>query len=63
MVNFLKKYESHGDKIDRVNWLNWHHQIYQFTSILFGAGVRCDRCRFSMHSPFIEKSMCQCIQL
>ena len=26
------------------------------TFILYGVGVRCDRGRFSVHSPFIEKS-------
>ena len=36
-----------------------YHQIYTqlFTLILYGAGVRCDRSRFSVFSPFIEKSM------
>ena len=33
------------------------HQMHQFTFILYGVGVRCDRSRFSVHSPFIDKSM------
>ena len=37
--------------------LNSHHKIYQFTLILYGVSVRCDRGRFSVHSPFIEKSL------
>ena len=56
MVEFLRKYESCGIKIARVK-LNSHHQIYQFTLILYGVGVRCHRVRFYVPSPFIEKSM------
>ena len=33
-----------------------HHQIYQFTLCLYGVGARCARGRFSVRSPFIEKS-------
>ena len=33
------------------------HQIYQFTLILYSVWVLCDRRQFSVHSPFIEKSM------
>ena len=40
IVEFLRKSESSSDKITRV--LNLHHQIYQFTLILYGVGVCFD---------------------
>ena len=40
MDEFLGKFENRGIKIARV--LNSHHQIYQFTLILYGIEVRCD---------------------
>ena len=64
MVEFLKKFESRDikSKLNRVNSsesskLNLHHKIDQFTWILYGVEVHCDRMRFSVHSSFIEKSM------
>ena len=60
MVEFLRKSESRGDKIARV-LLNSHHQIYQFTLILYGVSVHCDGGRLSVLSPFIEKSMAHII--
>ena len=36
MVEFLRKFESRGDKLLE---LNSHHQIYQFTLILYGIGI------------------------
>ena len=52
MVEFLRKFESRGIKSQ------FESQIYKFTLILDGVGVRCDRGRFSvLYSPFIEKSM------
>ena len=55
MDKCLRKFESHSIKIARVNSI-LITKIDQFTLILYGAGVR-DRVRFSVHSPFIDKSM------
>ena len=43
--------------------LNSHHQINQFTLILNSVGIRCERGRFLVHSPFKEKSMIQGIAI
>ena len=53
MVEFLKKFESHGIKIARVNSILY----FKFTLILYGVMVSCDRVGFSVHSQFIEKSL------
>ena len=45
MLEFLWKFESHGNEIARVNSI-LITKSYQFTIILYGAGtagVRCDR--------------------
>ena len=56
MVEFLQKSERHGDKIARVNSMpiNKYINLLSFYTVL---GVYCDRGRFSVHSPFIERSM------
>ena len=59
MVEYLRKFESHGIKIARVNLILITKSI---NLLLFGRGVRCDRLRFSVHSPYIEKSMVECNQ-
>ena len=59
MVEFLRKFENRGIKIARVNLILITKSInLQFaTLILYGIMVRCYRRRFSVHIPFIEKSM------
>ena len=56
MVEFLRKYEKHGDKIQ----LNSHQQIYQFILSLYRAEVRCDVAIFKLTASaqsIFEKSM------
>ena len=59
MVDFLIMFENGDTKIARINLIlitkSVHLQL--FTLILNGVGVRCYRRRFSVLSPFIEKSM------
>ena len=59
MVEFLRKFEKRGINIFQVNSILITNSIdlHLFTLILYGVGVRCDRRRFSVLSPFIEKSM------
>ena len=62
MIEFLKKIENSGIKIDPViSILITKSVILQlFTLILYGVGVRRGPSRFSVLSPFIEKSMITC---
>ena len=55
MVEFLRKSETRGDRILRVNSI----RITKSIIILFfyGVALRCDKWRFSMYSPSIEKTM------
>ena len=59
MIEFLRKFKNRGIKIASVNWI--HITIFinllLFTLILYGVGVRCNRRRFSVLSPFIDKFM------
>ena len=59
MVEFIKKFENRSIKIARVNsiLITKFINLQLFTLILYGVAVRCDRMRFSVLSPFIEKSM------
>ena len=59
MIEFLRKFENPRIKIARVNSILFTKSInlQLFTLILYGFGVRCDRIRFSVLSPFIDKSM------
>ena len=59
MVKFFSKFENRGIKIARVKKIQFTKSVHLqlFTFILYGVGVRCDRRRFSVNSPFIEKSM------
>ena len=59
MVEFLRKFKNRGIKITRVNsiLITKSSNLQLFTFILYGVGVRCDRRRISVLSPFIEKSM------
>ena len=61
MIDFLKKFENRGIKIARVSSILITKSIKftVFPLILHGVGVRCDRRRFSGHSPFIEVYMLQ----
>ena len=55
MVDFFRKRKNHGIKISPVNsFLITKSVNLQLTLILYGVGVRCDRRRFTVHSPFIE---------
>ena len=65
LIEFLIKFENHDIKIARVNSILMTKSINLqfFTLILFGVGVRCDRRRFSVRSPFTEMSMDQVILL
>ena len=59
MIEILRQFENRGIKIARVNLIIVSKSInlQVFTFILYGVVVRCDRRRFSVLSPFIEKSM------
>ena len=59
MIEFLRKFEYRGIKIALVNLILITKSINLlfFALILYGVGVCCDRRRFSVHCPFIEKSM------
>ena len=59
MIEFLRKFENRGIKIARVNSIHItkSFNLQLFTLIVYGVRVRCDRRRFSVHGPFIEKSM------
>ena len=52
MVDFLRKFENRGTKINRVNSILITKSINLplFTLILYSAGVRCNRRRFSVLS-------------
>ena len=64
MVEFLRIFKDRSIKISRVNYILITKSIdlQLFTLILNGFGVSCDLRRFSVLSPFIEKSMVQYIQ-
>ena len=59
MGEFLRKFENRGTKIARVNsvLISKSFNLQLFMLILYGVVVRCDLRRFSVLSPFIEKSM------
>ena len=63
MNEFYKKFKNRGIKIAGVNsiLINKSIDLQFFTLIFYGVGVRCDRRRFSVISPFIENSMFECI--
>ena len=58
MFEFLEKFENLGIKIARINSIIITKSI-KFTLILYDVEVRCNRGRFFVNSPFIEKSMIQ----
>ena len=55
MIKFLREFENRGIKIAEPIPKSINLQFLNL--ILHGIGVRCDRRRFFVHSPFIEKSM------
>ena len=59
MIEFLRKFENRGIKINRVNSILITKSINSllFPVILYGVAVRYARGRFSELSPFIEKSI------
>ena len=59
MIEFLRNVENRGIKIARVNsiLMTKYVNLQFFTLLLHGVGVRCDRRRFFVRSPLIEKSM------
>ena len=59
MIEFLRKFENRGIKIARVNsiLITKSINLQLFTWILYGFGVRYDMRRFTVLSPFIDKSM------
>ena len=63
MIKFLRNFENRSIKIDRVNLiliLKSINLVIYFN--LYGFGVRCDLRRFSVFSPFIEKSVVKVIK-
>ena len=54
MLEFPSQFENRGIKISRVDSIISPNLSIYFT---YCVGVRCDRNRFSVHSPFIEKCM------
>ena len=63
IIEFLRKFENRGIKIARVNsiFITKFINLQLFTLILYSVGVRCDRRRFSVLSPFMEKSIFGCL--
>ena len=59
MIEFLRKFENRSIKIARVNsiLITKFTNLELLTYILYGFWVCCDLRRFSLLSPFIEKSM------
>ena len=59
MCEFFLKFENRSNKIARINsiLITKSTNLQLFTLILYNFGVRCDLWRFSVVSPFIEKSM------
>ena len=59
MIEFFTKFENRCIKIARINsiLIIESRNLQLDTLILYGFGVRCDLRRFSVLSPFIEKSM------
>ena len=59
VIEFLQKFENRSIKIARVNsiLITKFINLQLFTLILSGFGVYCDLWRFSVLSPFIEKSV------
>ena len=58
MVEVLRKFDNRGIKVSHYSILiSKSINLQLFTLILYGVGVHCDRRRFSVLSPFIEKSM------
>ena len=59
MIEFLWKFENRSIKIARVNsiLITKSINLQLFALILYGFGVRSDLKRFSVLSPFVEKSM------
>ena len=55
IVEFLRQFESRGDKIAPVTQFASPNLPIYFN--LVRDSVRCDRGRFSVHSPFIKKTM------
>ena len=64
MIEFSEKFEKRAIKIARFNsiLITKSINLQLFTLILFGVEVSRDLRRFSVHSPFIEKSMYKYIQ-
>ena len=64
MIKFLRKFETRSINFDRVNsiLITIPINLQLFTLILYGFGVGCDLWRFSVLSPFIEKSMLGAIE-
>ena len=65
MVEYIKKIENRGIKIPLVNFILITKSInLQFVTLILNyVGVRCDRRRFSVLSPLIEKSMLDLISM
>ena len=63
MTEFSWKFKNRSIKITRVNSIIITKSInlQLFSLILYGLGVCCDVKRFSVLSPFIEKSIDQVI--
>ena len=55
MVDFFRNSDTHCDKIDRVTQFSTTNPSIYFN--LYGVGVRSDRGRFSIHSPFMKNSI------
>ena len=58
MIEFLRKFKNRAIKIAPVNLILITKSInlQLLTLIMYSAGFRCDRRRFSVLSPLIEKS-------
>ena len=54
MIEFFSKFENRGIKITGVNSIiiTKYINLRLFTVIVYGVGVRCDRRRVSLLSPF-----------
>ena len=66
MIEFHRKFENRNIKIALVTrFLSANLSIYNYVFVLnlYGLGVRCDLGRFSVLSPFVEKSMVLCVYI
>ena len=69
MVEILRNFESHGDKMARLYWTEARINSIRITKsinllwFLYGVGIGCHRGRYSVHSPLINNKTYICLNL